>query len=171
MSADDTKVCSKCGVEKALSEFYNERNNADGKSGTCKLCRGVRADLYRELYKDYVSRKVKEHYRDRKNWQSMKLYAARKRAKKNGLVFDLKNGDIPEPEVCPVFGTPLRYDTKVAQADDSASVDRTLSTFGYTKANVDTISWRANRLMNDGTLDEFEQIVAYLKKRRREIFE
>ena len=34
-----TKVCRKCGVEKALSEFGKNGRIADGRRSTCKSCR------------------------------------------------------------------------------------------------------------------------------------
>lgn len=32
------KVCSKCGLSKSISDFYNHKQNADGHSGSCKEC-------------------------------------------------------------------------------------------------------------------------------------
>jgi hypothetical protein len=34
----DTKKCSKCGVEKALCEFYKNKGCKDGHSTICKIC-------------------------------------------------------------------------------------------------------------------------------------
>lgn len=34
----ETKVCSKCGEKKALTEFYKEKKQADGYNRKCKLC-------------------------------------------------------------------------------------------------------------------------------------
>jgi hypothetical protein len=42
------------------------------------------------------------------------------------------------------------------------SVDRIDNNSGYTKDNIKVISFRANRLKSNGTLEEFEQIVKYL---------
>ena len=38
MSDYDTKICSKCGIEKSFDEFYNSRSNKDGKCYFCKGC-------------------------------------------------------------------------------------------------------------------------------------
>ena len=34
-----SKTCTKCGEEKALTEFYTHSNNRDGRLNTCKQCR------------------------------------------------------------------------------------------------------------------------------------
>lgn len=34
----ETKKCSKCGIEKPLSEFYNNSETKSGKSSQCKKC-------------------------------------------------------------------------------------------------------------------------------------
>ena len=44
----DTKVCSKCGVEKALSEFSVGRTGKGGKKSTCKMCDKERHQKYFE---------------------------------------------------------------------------------------------------------------------------
>jgi len=33
-----TKICSKCGIEKELSYFYNRRKEAEGRAKICILC-------------------------------------------------------------------------------------------------------------------------------------
>lgn len=33
------KICSKCGVEKELSEFHKDKNSKDGHRSACKSCR------------------------------------------------------------------------------------------------------------------------------------
>lgn len=38
MNETITKICTKCGVEKELSEFYNSKTKKDGKSSKCKEC-------------------------------------------------------------------------------------------------------------------------------------
>lgn len=34
-----TKVCSRCGKEKATTEFYRDRYRSDGLTADCKVCR------------------------------------------------------------------------------------------------------------------------------------
>ena len=35
----ETKVCSKCKVEKQVCEFYKDKQKKDGLTSTCKICK------------------------------------------------------------------------------------------------------------------------------------
>ena len=35
----ETKVCTKCGEEKSLDDFYRNKNTKDGRMSECKTCR------------------------------------------------------------------------------------------------------------------------------------
>jgi len=49
------KKCSKCGIEKPLSEFYKRKASKDGHRGTCKICRNKLVALYRQKNKDKIA--------------------------------------------------------------------------------------------------------------------
>ena len=55
------KVCSKCKVEKELSEFHKQRNSKDGYKSLCKSCvlskEKERRDSpeFKERYKEYLN--------------------------------------------------------------------------------------------------------------------
>lgn len=38
MSGIEKKICSSCGLDKPISEFYSDRKNSDGHRGACKRC-------------------------------------------------------------------------------------------------------------------------------------
>jgi len=80
------------------------------------------------------------------------LYAARQRAKRNGLAFNLTEKDICIPRNCPVFGIELipQYG-KGKQCDISPTLDRINPKLGYVVGNVIVISHLANRLKSDAT--------------------
>lgn len=67
--------------------------------------------------------------------------------------------------VCPILGLTLKR--VPGKRDSSPSVDRIDSERGYIKGNVQIISTRANRIKNDATVEELEQIAAYLRKLER----
>ena len=90
------------------------------------------------------------------------LAAARARAKLSNLLFNLEVLDIDTPDICPVLKTRLEYENE-GLLDNSPSLDRIVPSLGYIKGNIKTISWRANRLKNDGTLKDFKAIVDYLQ--------
>lgn len=84
-------------------------------------------------------------------------------AKKRNIPFDLKLGDIDEigiPITCPILGIPLVFNRETVQ-DNSISFDRIDSTKGYAKDNLIVISYRANKLKSDATLQELRQIVNF----------
>jgi hypothetical protein len=89
--------------------------------------------------------------------------AAKHRAKKKGIPFDLLPEDIKIPNRCPLLGIKL-----VAHRDrvqfDSPSLDRLVPRLGYVRGNVLVISNRANVLKNDGTLPELVMLVGRLSK-------
>lgn len=103
-----------------------------------------------------------------KEWRRSALYDAMrekfrgKKAKTYGWEWSIEFGDLEWPTVCPVLGIPLDY-FQVGRQENSVSFDRTDSTKGYVKGNVTIMSWRANRIKNDGTLEEHKKIVAYLQ--------
>lgn len=91
------------------------------------------------------------------------LRAAKQRAKAKNRPFALELTDIEMPKACPVFGTPFVLDGP--RTDNSPSLDCVDPALGYVKGNVCVISWRANRIKCDGTLDELRAIVRYMEER------
>jgi len=73
------------------------------------------------------------------------------------------------PDVCPMLGIVLNYDGNggvgYTRSDDSPSIDRIDNSDDYHPGNIQIISWRANRIKNDSTLEELEKIYLYMKKR------
>jgi hypothetical protein len=90
--------------------------------------------------------------------------AAKRRAKDKGLPFNITRDDIQIPEKCPVLGIRLVRAIDGKRTDASPSVDRTKPELGYVKGNVRVISWRANDLKGNASVEELEAVIAYLKK-------
>ena len=81
-------------------------------------------------------------------------------------------------DICPMLGIPMQWNigtyygkrigTKTGgalwQQDNSKSLDRIHSTKGYVKGNVILISWRANKLKADATLEEMVKIGEWAKQ-------
>lgn len=89
--------------------------------------------------------------------------SAKQRAKESGRVFDLVVSDIVIPDMCPKLGISI-FSSKGRFSPNSPSVDRKDSSKGYTKDNIQIISWRANRLKADGTKEEFEMLLRNWEK-------
>jgi hypothetical protein len=98
-------------------------------------------------------------------YQTRMVYAAKVSAKIKGIAFDLTPSDIPVPDLCPVFGTPLRpnFGGKHPRGD-APSLDRIFSSEGYVRWNVRVISWRANRLKSTLDSTELLRLGEWLKK-------
>jgi hypothetical protein len=89
------------------------------------------------------------------------LHAAKYRSAKTSQPFDLTVDDIVIPEVCPVLGIPL-VSGGGGFSPDSPSVDKIDPKKGYVKGNICVISWRANKLKSDATLEELVAVVNYM---------
>jgi hypothetical protein len=87
-----------------------------------------------------------------KDKRAMLISAAKGRAKKAHIGFDLSVGDLHWPTHCPVLGIALCYDNgRGKPMDDSPSLDRTNPAKGYVKGNVVVMSGLANRIKNNCT--------------------
>lgn len=89
--------------------------------------------------------------------------AIRRKAKENGLGFDLELSDINIPDLCPLLEIPLKIGNGI-KTDNSPSVDRINPKLGYVKGNVWIISDKANRMKNDGSPEEIFLLAKNIKK-------
>jgi hypothetical protein len=133
-------------------EYYI--NNKETILASRKIWRAENPDKVAEIEKQYR----KEH---RAGWI---LIRAKSRAKKNGLKCTITEDDIILVDVCPLLGINLVYGNDTTK-DDSASIDRIDSNKGYIPGNVWVISWRANNLKSNATIEELEMLSTNLRKR------
>ena len=140
------KKCPACKDIKSFNKFYNEKIAKDGKHYYCKICDDIRNRKY------YL--KYPEKY----------LFARAKwRAKKKGIPFDLKLGDIKIPKVCPVFKKPFVYGIGKVNYS-SMSLDRIENTKGYTKDNIIVVSFKANTMKSNATVKELRILTNFYEK-------
>jgi len=100
-----------------------------------------------------------------KNPKKAMLSAAKTRAKRKGLDFDLSIDDFEIPSHCPIFGFELvKNEGHVGY--NSACLDRIDVTKGYIKGNVIVVSDKANRIKSDATIAEIEAVLEFYKARR-----
>jgi hypothetical protein len=92
---------------------------------------------------------------------------ARVRARRKGLEFDITPADVVKVEACPWLGIPLFFKTnkKGRAGPNTPSLDRIDSSRGYVKGNVEIISWRANLLKANASLDELVAMGSAAKSR------
>ena len=122
-------------------------------------------DKVKESHRKYRKanpEKFKEYQRrsKRKNADRLMLKRARIRAKDKGLSFNLTTTDVEIPRCCPVLGIPL-YLSDCGLTGHSPTLDRVDNAKGYVKGNVVVVSWRANRLKSDATIEELRAIADF----------
>ena len=88
------------------------------------------------------------------------LSAARSRAAKRGLPFNLTIDDFDIPDICPALGTEIVLD---GDLDRAPSLDRVVPAMGYVKGNVAVISNRANRIKNNASPHELRAIAEFVE--------
>lgn len=132
------------GETTRYATWYTRQEESPGWG--CRKCANKRADSGRLL-----------------NPRRHLYYKAKMYARLYHREIDISLSDIPEiPEHCPVFPW-IKILVRIGhrhRSDSSPSLDRIDSSKGYVKGNIRIISWRANLLKNNGTLQEFEALAA-----------
>lgn len=168
------KLCARCKKVKPANEFYIIKSVL--KRGAprqklmsrCKFCQyelnaASKSKVPRE--KRNAEAKVRMDRLKAENPERYILMAIKSRSVMEGIEFNLTESDLKIPELCPVFGTELLSGRAPGKRTDATpTVDRIEPSRGYTKGNVRVISWRANRLKNNATLEEIEAIAAYMRR-------
>jgi hypothetical protein len=87
-------------------------------------------------------------------------------ANKNRLPFNITwqylHQIFPKDFRCPVLGMKMVW-TGTRNGQNNPSLDRKVPDLGYVKGNVAWISYRANQIKNDATIEELEKIIDYSK--------
>jgi hypothetical protein len=92
------------------------------------------------------------------------FHDAKKRAKRDGLSFEITREDIQIPDACPVFGIAFTH-TPGRRTDSSPSLDRINNSLGYVRGNVMVVSWLANRLKSDATIEQLRIVADFYGSR------
>ena len=78
---------------------------------------------------------------------------AKERAIQEGLPFDIELDDVVIPCVCPLLGIDIHKDSEKL-CDNSPSLDKLIPSKGYVKGNVLVVSYKANRIKSNASIDE-----------------
>lgn len=138
------KVCTTCGRSKGAERFHTQSRKKDGKHPICKECRS------RKYHIDYESRVA--HYL----WKR-----AKRRAKEQGLQFEISVDDIVIPDKCPITGILLSVSDGL-WSNTSPSLDRIDNSKGYVRGNIAVISFLANNFKADYGLAEMEHVASHI---------
>jgi hypothetical protein len=161
-------LCRKCNVYKPYLEMV--RNGRYIKN-ICRKCNTKTSCLWKSRNRPAVN--AQERTRRSKWSPEMKkrhssgvigsqnrnpittmLKAARHRAKKKGMEYNLSKHDISIPSTCPILGIPLTGKSLGLSSYSSPSLHRIDNSKGYVKDNVIVISNRANTLIGNATIEE-----------------
>lgn len=89
---------------------------------------------------------------------------AKSRARKFNRPFDIEHTDIVIPAYCPLLDIPL-YRGIGRVGSNSPSVDCLRPELGYTKGNVWVVSYRANTIKNNLTLEQLQSFVDKIERK------
>ena len=169
--SSQSKECPHCSTVKLFSEFNKNTASKDGKQRLCRPCDNNRLKKNRnakkEYYKEYEKNYRKAKFNDLSYRLQSLLNASRARARNKNREHTLTKEDLyslyPADNRCPVFGFELEWNTSGFR-ETSPSIDRIDSFKGYTKDNVQIISWKANRIKSYATIEDLETVLAYMKQ-------
>lgn len=174
------KICFKCKQEKPFSSFTPDKRSKDGFHSYCKECNNKRQ--HEAYWKNLAESRRKNRERDAKDveksrqnsksfWRKKRIEdpawclwaGAKARAGKKNIPFTISREDIHIPEYCPILGIKLKFDNDKGFRMDSPSIDKIVPELGYTQENIQVLSWRANQLKSNGTLEEFKKLVSFME--------
>lgn len=174
-----SRICTKCGKEKPLEEFSRNKNGKYGRRAFCKECeRKIQNSSEKLARRNELRRQRRENDEYRlacnlkdtetrhNNVDSIKkalVRAAKARAKKKGIPFNITIEDFILPETCPLLEIPLTVGYGNSQ-ENSYSLDKIIPELGYVKGNVWVISNKANMIKNNASLSELQLLVKNLEK-------
>lgn len=168
------RKCSKCELIKTTDDFTLDNQAKDKLKKWCKACSSEHRLKYYSENKEQINRQSREfnlknaefvaarklRYREN-NVEKRMVYTAQRRAAKKGWDFNLEVSDIIIPEYCPVLGLKLELYNK-SMRRTSPSLDRIDSSKGYTKDNIQVISWLANTMKTNATFSELHAFAEWV---------
>ena len=185
------KTCTKCQTLKNINEFALDKTHSDGHRSLCKTCISGYMKSYLDTNNDAINKarmqryyenleherlqnrknrekngwkyKIKDRENHRTNPIKRMVAAAKIRAKRKNLEFDISEKDLTLPTICPVLGIPLHVSMNGNACDNSPTLDRIDNSKGYTKDNTVIVSFKANTIKNTATTEELEKVLQYYK--------
>ena len=109
----------------------------------------------------------KIHVTDKQKYIARCLRNTKQRSRLNSMAFNLTFNYLMSitTDKCPIFKTPFVWKQAKGQGkstNESPSLDKIIPELGYTQGNVAFISKRANRMKDDGTMQEHYAIADWI---------
>jgi len=167
----ETKQCRSCKKQLFTYLFGKNKASKDFLQAVCKKCDNERQALRRkekpQELKEYGKEYRKKNFENLEHRLQCLLNASRARAKAKDREHTLTKQDLldlfPKDNKCPVFGFALEWNGEGFR-ETSPSIDRIDSSKGYTKENIQIISWKANRIKGYASVEDLEILLSYLKQ-------
>lgn len=164
------KICSAKVVKKGDTLSCGCRRSQDcAKEKTCRHCGqpSTRKNRHGNLASvcQKCNNKQTNGFKTR-NPKVQLVISAKVRAKKFGIPCTITAKDIEIPEFCPVLGVKLESGNKQFH-ENSPSLDRIIPELGYVPGNVAVMSFRANRIKGDATMEELKTMIAWLESKTK----
>lgn len=181
-SINQTKICKYCGIERPLKE-YNKGNAKYGVRTICRKCEHIIQNTEEKRKKRRerrAERRLEEEYVKKERLKNINcilnsetsylkylIRTAKARALKNNIPFNISVEDLELPKICPLLEIPLEIGIgkKKDNLFNSPSIDRIIPSLGYIKGNVWIISYRANMIKSNASLEEIQLLYNNLKEK------
>ena len=152
-----SRVFATCACECGNKKICDRSSLLNGRTTSCGCVRKETTTAFNKTKKKASgTRKVDDR-------RYSMFHNAQYRAKKKGIPFTISIDDIIIPEICSLLNIEL-----VSSSDKNdprnPSLDQIVPGKGYTPDNIQVISYRANVLKWDASLQELELLVENLKK-------
>jgi len=163
------KKCKKCKISKEETEYQIDRRRKDGLYNWCKQCKKEYDLVYRKSDKvkkyysssEYKYKKQKySKYIAETNPEMIIYIQCKARAKRQNIPFNLDLSDIIIPSYCPILGIELKHNRTGENGGkakpNSPSIDKFDNSKGYVKGNIWIISYKANAMKNNASIEELK---------------
>ncbi|MCA9367132.1 HNH endonuclease [Candidatus Kaiserbacteria bacterium] len=68
LQSPQMKTCTKCHIEKPLSEFYKRKDGKCGVRSNCKLCSAEKQCLYQEANREQIAEYYRQYYEENREY-------------------------------------------------------------------------------------------------------
>lgn len=156
-----------------MTDYWRHKAAKSGYHTECKPCMRDRNNAWQQKHKaERHLGKIESLYKRRRDDPRYAIWKGCKdNAKQRGIPFHITVDDIVIPEFCPVLGIALKsnmgrgWSVSLDEKDRSPSIDRVDNKEGYTADNIVVVSFRANRIKSDASVDELRAIARWYGER------
>jgi hypothetical protein len=166
MSENDPEY--KTNLAKKMRQYRSnnkEKMKEINKKKYLKNCESIKQKQKEKWWSNVEeSRKKLKAYSDN-NIQTVMLQSIKGRCNKEKIEFNLELNYLksiwPANNLCPVFGCEMKRNRRGQSRDFSPSVDRIVPEKGYVPGNVVIVSLKANRMKNNGTVEDLKKVLHF----------